>query len=108
MANRGGTVAQLLDDAAVDVALVSLPGWHRVDKTLVKDVPVDGDAADNLVAAVAKAADELNHHPVVDRSGGAVRFTVWTHSAGGITSKDVALAGRIEEAIASAAASPPA
>jgi 4a-hydroxytetrahydrobiopterin dehydratase len=101
-------VAQLLDEEAINVALVSLPGWQRVDKTLVKDVPVDGDAADRLEAAVAKAAEELNHDPVVDRSGGVLRYTVWTHSAGGITSKDVALAARIDEAIAGAAASPPA
>jgi 4a-hydroxytetrahydrobiopterin dehydratase len=92
-------MAQLLDDSAIDDALVSLPGWRRVDNTLVKDVPVDGDAADTLEAAVAKAADELNHHPVVDRSDGGVRFTVWTHSAGGVTSKDIALAERIDEAL---------
>ena len=101
-------MAELLDDEAIDVALASLPGWQRVDKTLVKDVPVDGDEADRLEAAVANAADELNHHPVVDRSQGAVRFTVWTHSAGGITGKDVALATRIDEAIGGATAGPPA
>jgi 4a-hydroxytetrahydrobiopterin dehydratase len=101
-------MAQLLDDAAIDDALVSLPGWQRVDKTLVKDVPIDDDAADDLEAAVAKAADELNHHPVVDRSERSLRFTVWTHSAGGVTSKDVALAVRIDQAIADVAASPPA
>lgn len=92
-------MAQLLDDSAIEDALVSLPGWRRVDNTLVQDVHLDGAAADDLEAAVARAADELNHHPVVDRSGAALRFTVWTHSAGGITSKDVVLAARINEAI---------
>jgi 4a-hydroxytetrahydrobiopterin dehydratase len=101
-------VAQLLDDAAIEVALDSLHGWQRVDETLVKDVPVDGDAADSLEAAVAKAADELNHHPIVDRSGGTLRFTVWSHSDGGITGKDVALASRINEAIDDAAQGQPA
>ena len=101
-------MAQLLDDDELDDALVSLPGWQRVDNTLVRDVPVDGEAADNLEAAVAQAAEQLNHHPVVDRSGGAVRFTVWTHSAGGVTSKDVALAARIDEAISGKAQDPPA
>jgi 4a-hydroxytetrahydrobiopterin dehydratase len=100
-------MAQVLDDAAIDDALVSLPGWHRVDKTLVKDIPVDGKAADDIEAAVATAAEELNHHPVVDRSGGALRFTVWTHSAGGVTSKDLALAARIDEAVAGKVADPP-
>ena len=92
-------MAELLDATAIDDALVSLPGWRRVENTLVKDVPADGDAADSLEAVVASAADELNHHPVVDRSGGMVRFTVWTHSAGGVTGKDIALARRIDEVI---------
>jgi 4a-hydroxytetrahydrobiopterin dehydratase len=93
-------MAPLLDDSAIEIALTSLPGWRRVDDTLVRDVAVDGAAADDLEAAVAEVANELNHHPVVDRAGGGVRFTVWTHSDGGVTSKDVALAARIEETLA--------
>jgi 4a-hydroxytetrahydrobiopterin dehydratase len=95
-------MAQLLDDSAIDDALVALPSWQRVDNTIVRDVPVADEAADTLEAAVAQAADELNHHPVVDRTAGSVRFTVWTHSAGGVTSKDIALAARIDEVIAGA------
>jgi 4a-hydroxytetrahydrobiopterin dehydratase len=93
-------MAQLLDEWAIDDALVSLDGWQRVDNTIVREVPVDGAAADSLEAAVAKVADELNHHPVVDRTSGALRFVVWSHSAGGVTSKDIGLATRINEAIA--------
>jgi 4a-hydroxytetrahydrobiopterin dehydratase len=100
-------MAQLLDNSAIDDALVSLPGWQRVDNTLVKHVPVDGETADKLEAAVARAADELNHHPVVDRSDGALRFTVWTHSAGGVTSKDVELAARIDQTLAATVPNPP-
>jgi 4a-hydroxytetrahydrobiopterin dehydratase len=92
-------MAQLLDDSAIEAALATLPGWQRVDNTLVRDVPATSDAASGLEAAVAAVADELNHHPVVDRSDGNVRFTVWSHSDGGITSKDVALATRINEAV---------
>jgi 4a-hydroxytetrahydrobiopterin dehydratase len=89
----------LLDDSAIDDALVSLPGWSRADNTIVKLVAADGDAADEIEAAVAKVADELNHHPVVDRAGGNLRFTVWTHSAGGVTDKDVELARLIDQAL---------
>lgn len=92
-------MAQLLDDSAIDEALVSLDGWRRVDNTIVREVPVDGAAADGLEAAVAKVADELNHHPVIDRTGDGLRFIVWSHSAGGVTSKDVALAARIDEVV---------
>jgi 4a-hydroxytetrahydrobiopterin dehydratase len=96
-------MAQLLDDSAINEALVSLPGWQRVENTIVKDVPVEGADADSLEAAVASAADELNHHPVIDRAAGRLRFTVWSHSAGGVTSKDIALAARIDQAISGTA-----
>jgi 4a-hydroxytetrahydrobiopterin dehydratase len=61
-------MAQLLDDSAIDDALVSLDGWRRVDNTIVRQVPVDGAAADRLETAVSKVADELDHHPVIDRA----------------------------------------
>jgi 4a-hydroxytetrahydrobiopterin dehydratase len=92
-------MAQLLDDSAIDEALVSLDGWRRVDNTIVREVPVDGATAESLEAAVSKVADELDHHPVIDRAGGGLRFIVWSHSAGGVTSKDVALAARIDEVV---------
>jgi 4a-hydroxytetrahydrobiopterin dehydratase len=101
-------MAQLLDDTAIDTALESLPGWRRADNTLVKDVPVDDAAAGNLEAAVAKVADELNHHPTVERSAGVIRFVLWTHSDGGVTDKDVTLAARIDQALSGSVQDPPA
>jgi 4a-hydroxytetrahydrobiopterin dehydratase len=92
-------MAQLLDDDAISTALASLAGWERLDNTLVKDVVADDEAADILDGAVARVADELNHHPQVDRSSGTTRFTLWTHSAGGVTEKDVELATRIDEVL---------
>ena len=81
-------MAELLGEAAIEGALASLPSWRLVDNALVRDVPVDRDAAEDLEAAVAKAADELNHHPVVASSYDSLRFTVWTHSAGGVTADE--------------------
>jgi 4a-hydroxytetrahydrobiopterin dehydratase len=100
-------MAQLLDDDAISAALASLAGWQRVDNTLVKHVAIDDDAADSLGGAVAKVAEELNHHPQVDRSSGTTRFTLWTHSAGGLTEKDVQLATRIDEVLSRADLEPP-
>jgi 4a-hydroxytetrahydrobiopterin dehydratase len=100
-------MAQLLDETQIDDALASLTGWRRVDKTLAKEVPVDDDAAGNLEAAVAKVAAELDHHPDVERSAGSVRFTLWTHSAGGVTAKDVELAARIDQVLSGTVQDPP-
>ena len=43
-----------------------------------------------------KLADEVNHHPDVSRDADSVTFRLWTHSAGGVTAKDVELAARID------------
>lgn len=101
-------MAELLDDAEIDTALAALPGWRRNDNTLVKDVEVTDDAVDNLTGAIATVADELNHHPDVSRHGDGLRLTLWSHSDGGVTAKDVELAARIDQVLAGSAQEPPA
>lgn len=51
-----------------------------------------------LFAAIAELADEADHHPDVDVRYATVRVRLLTHSAGGLTQKDAALAARISEA----------
>lgn len=51
-----------------------------------------------LFAAIAELADEANHHPDVDVRYAAVRVRLFTHSAGGLTRKDAALAAGISAA----------
>jgi 4a-hydroxytetrahydrobiopterin dehydratase len=51
------------------------------------------------VERVGVAADEMDHHPVVNVSGDQVRFTVWSHSIDAITTNDVTLARRIDEIV---------
>ena len=48
-----------------------------------------------LVAEVAAVAEELDHHPDVDLRYRVVGFGLSTHSAGGVTAKDLELARRI-------------
>jgi 4a-hydroxytetrahydrobiopterin dehydratase len=100
-------MAELLDDAAIDTALASLPGWARADNTLAKDVPVADDAVDNLTGAIAKVADELNHHPDVSRGAGSLHIVLWSHSDGGVTAKDVELAARIDQVLTGSVQDPP-
>lgn len=56
-----------------------------------------GPEAANLISAVMTAADAMNHHPVITEADGVITFEVWSHSAGGVTEKDFALAARIDE-----------
>lgn len=90
-------MATLLDDSLVTDALQGLEEWtggaDRIHRTVtVEDV-------DGLLAAVGEAADSLDHHPEISRDGNAVTFTLWTHSAGGVTELDIALASRIDDLV---------
>jgi 4a-hydroxytetrahydrobiopterin dehydratase len=93
-------VAQLLTEDEVHTALSALPGWEGDRHGLVRTVPADPADYDEIEAAVMAAADALNHHPQVEHTGDGLRFVLWTHSAGGVTAKDVELAGHIDRALA--------
>src|SRR5688572_28022521 len=92
-------MTELLDRAEIDAALTALPGWSLEDGKLVKRVQVPADSQDALVESVGRVADDMNHHPVVSRADDSVTFRLWTHSAGGVTNKDVDLASRIDRTL---------
>ena len=95
-------MADVLDQAAIDDALSALPGWSYDDGKLTKTAQVPADSQQALADAVAAVADEMNHHPDVARDGDRVVFRLWTHSADGVTRKDVDLAGRIDQTLSGA------
>ena len=57
----------------------------------------DFESAAMLVARVAAAADAQGHHPDVSLGYGAVGFQLSSHDAGGVTIRDLRLAGTIQE-----------
>lgn len=87
----------VLEPAAVDAALAEGLGWDRHDDELVK-VRRGTDFADSLdyVNRVGALAEEADHHPDVDIRWNVVTLRLSTHSAGGITGADLALARRID------------
>jgi 4a-hydroxytetrahydrobiopterin dehydratase len=77
---------------------------HEVDWRVVRD-----DAATHfrtesfaagveLVDAIAKLADAANHHPDVDLRSDGVTVRLRSHNDGGVSERDVALAGEISAA----------
>jgi len=52
-----------------------------------------------VVDRVAEAAEAADHHPDIDIRWRTLTFTLATHSAGGVTAKDVDLAGTIDEIV---------
>ncbi len=95
-------MADVLSRNDIDTALAALPGWSYDDDELVKQASVPADSQDGLVEAVGQVADELNHHPDVSRDGDSITFRLSTHSAGGVTAKDVDLAARIDRELSGA------
>jgi 4a-hydroxytetrahydrobiopterin dehydratase len=72
--------------------------WHGDDDALVRDFRFpDFKAAMWFVNQVAELAEERNHHPdILVHGWNNVRLTLSTHSAGGLTDADHALAAAID------------
>ena len=86
-----------LDDLTIQRELARLPGWSRRGDALVKAFAFPSYLAGvDFVVRVAHAAEAANHHPDLDVRYGRVVCTLSTHSAGGITQKDLDLAGQVE------------
>lgn len=91
----------LLDDAAIASALDDLDGWERDGDALVRTAKLpDFRTAITVVDRVAEIAEERDHHPDIDIRWRTLTFRLSTHSKGGITDLDVALAGAISEQVA--------
>jgi 4a-hydroxytetrahydrobiopterin dehydratase len=88
---------QRLSDLEIQRALGSLPGWARRGDVLTKSFtfPTFAEGIE-FVRRIARAADEMNHHPDIDIRYTKVTIMLSTHDAGGITSSDLKLAERIE------------
>lgn len=89
-----------LDDDAITDALSSVPHWSRAGDSIRREVEAPSFLAGiELVGAVARAAEAADHHPDIDIRWRTVTFTLSTHSEGGITDKDFALAGQIDREV---------
>ncbi|HJZ20815.1 MAG TPA: 4a-hydroxytetrahydrobiopterin dehydratase [Bradyrhizobium sp.] len=91
----------MLTDDQVDAALPELNGWERKDGALRRSVKFPAFLAGiEAVRRVAQRAEEKDHHPDIDIRWRTVTFVLVTHSDGGITDKDVAMAHDIDAIIA--------
>ena len=83
----------------IAMGLAGLPGWSEENGELVKTFTFstfpEGIA---FVDRVAEAAEEMGHHPDITISYNRITMRLSTHSEGGVTANDLALASRIEVA----------
>jgi 4a-hydroxytetrahydrobiopterin dehydratase len=86
----------VLSDEQVSERLAGLAGWSREGDSIVHvETLADFKAAILYVGAVAYLAEAANHHPDVMVQWNKVTLTLSTHSAGGLTGNDFALAEQI-------------
>jgi pterin-4a-carbinolamine dehydratase len=78
-------------------ALADLPAWRAERGAIVRVYDTDGWSTTlMLVNAIGFIAEAADHHPDLEVSWPKVVVRLSTHSAGGITDKDLALAREIE------------
>ena len=89
------------DSQTLQDELALLPGWEIKDGQLAKTfVAADFQAAIAFVVRIAFFAEAADHHPDIAIAYNKVGIALSTHSEGGITEKDFALAGQIEAVFA--------
>ncbi|WP_316932260.1 4a-hydroxytetrahydrobiopterin dehydratase [Nocardioides marmotae] len=82
-----------------DVAAELLDDWRVMfDQLHARFATGDFATGLRLVAAIGEAAEEMDHHPDVDLTYGAVVVRLWSHDVGGVTMRDVRLARVIGDA----------
>jgi 4a-hydroxytetrahydrobiopterin dehydratase len=89
----------LLSDAQIEQQLQGVDAWRRDEQhSIVRELSFDDfSAAIAFVNRVAELAEAANHHPDIFVHGwNKVRLTLSTHSQGGLTDADFALAGQID------------
>jgi 4a-hydroxytetrahydrobiopterin dehydratase len=89
--------ATLLTEAEIAAALSVIPEWRREGDWLIRTVECPTFRASiSLVASVADAAEEANHHPDIEINWRRVTFRLTTKASNGLTAKDVAMAATID------------
>ena len=86
-----------LTEPEIDVALKAIPAWRREGDWLIRTVecPTFRESI-SLVASVADAAEEADHHPDIEINWRRVTFRLTTKASKALTAKDVAMAATID------------
>lgn len=92
-------MTRLLSEAEVAAALAKAGGWALVDggKAIGKSFRfADFGAAFGWMTQVALAAEKMDHHPEWRNVYNRVEVRLTTHTAGGLTGRDFALAAAMD------------
>ena len=88
----------VLKDSEIKDALKSLAGWVHANNAIERSYEFkDFAGAMAFVNRVAAAAEAVNHHPDIDIRYNKVKLVLTSHDSGGVTQRDVRMAGTINQ-----------
>ena len=86
-----------MSDDQIKDELHNLGGWEREGDALVREFEFANFVGSvDFVNRITPVAEEMNHHPDLSISWNKVTVSLSTHSEGGITENDFALATKID------------
>lgn len=91
-------IKKLTDETRMK-AIDALQGWREAEgrDAIVKTFTfADFSAAFGWMTRVALEAEKANHHPEWFNAWNRVEVTLATHEAGGLTQRDITLAGKMD------------
>lgn len=91
-------MSTVLSATEIVQALQNLPGWSATGNTIERifEFPNFVEAM-GFVNRVAEAAEAVNHHPDITINYNKVKLSLTSHDSGGVTQRDVRMAGKISE-----------
>ena len=77
--------------------MATVPGWKQEGAAISRTFTLPNfSKAMEFTNAVAKTAENAKHHPDIEIKWNKVTLRLSTHSDGGLTEKDFALAGKFD------------
>jgi len=91
-------MSAVMSEADIHRALEQLPGWKASGKAIERVFQFENFVkAMEFVNQMAEAAEAVNHHPDILINYNKVTLTLVSHDSGGVTQRDIKMAGRINE-----------
>ncbi len=91
-------MSTVLSDTEVQQALQKLSGWKKNGNAIERNFQFTNFVqAMAFVNQIAEAAEAVNHHPDIHISYNRVSMALVSHDSGGITQRDIRMAGKINE-----------
>jgi 4a-hydroxytetrahydrobiopterin dehydratase len=93
-------MSSVLSDVEINNALQNLPGWKRNGHAIERQFEFPNFVeAMGFVNRIAEAAEAVNHHPDITINYNKVILALVSHDSGGVTQRDVRMAGKINEIV---------